>query len=142
MKVHLVDVVTFLAIFLLINFPGTRTIADTINLNDFSVRLSDTGVLIEEFLTEYNNSDGLTDWTESDILGWRMTGVRFTGLDLAPQPSVYDKITDSPVQIGGIKFNPKPIPEPATIFIFGLSLIGLAYIVRKNILAKGQVITL
>lgn len=107
------------------------------NWDDFYVKLFDanTGTVIEDFLIEYNNSVSSTDWTKSDTINWNITGAPSTGLGLGLefQLNAYDDVSGSTVQISNVEFNLKPVPEPATIFIFGLGLVGLSFAGRKNI---------
>ena len=107
------------------------------NWDDFYVKLFDanTGTVIENFLIEYNNSVSSTDWTKSDTINWNITGAPSTGLGLGLefQLNAYDDVSGSTVQISNVEFNLKPVPEPATIFIFGLGLVGLSFAGRKNI---------
>lgn len=93
---------------------------------------ADTGTVIEDFLVEYDNSTGSTDWTESDTIVWSIGGAPSTGLGLEFQLNAYDLLSESAVQISNVEFNLNPVPEPATIFIFGLGLVGLVYAGRKN----------
>lgn len=104
------------------------------NWDDFYVKLFDanTATVIEDFLVEYNNSTGSTDWTESDTIAWSIDGAPSTGLGLEFQLNAYDGVLGSTVQISNVEFNLNPVPEPAALFIFGLGLVGLAYAGRKN----------
>lgn len=104
------------------------------NHDDFYVKLFDvdTGVIISDFITEHNNLVGLTDWTDSETIIWRVAGAPSTGLGLEFQLNAYDTAFSSTVQISNVEFNLNPVPEPAALFIFGLGLVGLAYAGRKN----------
>lgn len=106
------------------------------NWDDFYVKLFDayTGDSIEELLVENDNSGSVTDWTESGTVIWSIVDAPSTdlGFGLEFQLNSPDEVSGSYVQISDVEFNLNPVPEPATIFIFGLGLVGLAYTGRKN----------
>ncbi len=106
------------------------------NWDNFYVKLfdADTGNVIEEFLTEYNNSTGSSDWAEADTILWRIANAPSGSLGFGWefQLNAYDNVSESTVQISNVEFNRIPIPESATIFVVGLGFLSLTYAGRKK----------
>ena len=132
-----------------LSFSYTFTVAAG-NHDSFWVTLFDADAdaeipnVIEKLSIDYNNLDASTDWSVSGTTIWSivdapstsdgfgleflLNSYEYEGLD----EKEYDQVSGSTVKIRDVEVTLSPAPEPATIFIFGLGLVGLAYAGRKN----------